>query len=166
MTTAGDTAAAQPAVVKAADERLRSKKRFIGPISKSLLRNRKNAGILLVSLAKGAWISCPNGTLRAIFSAFREAHPKPRRYTGSLKPGRETIKFSPGSFSAASYGRLFERRRNRRGPTPVKEGALPGASRNSAARSGWCPRTRRAQSSRGAGVSCSLAKAAGDGRRD
>jgi hypothetical protein len=35
------------------------KKRFIGPISKSLLENRKNADILLVSLAKGKWISCP-----------------------------------------------------------------------------------------------------------
>jgi hypothetical protein len=37
------------------------KKRFIGPISKSLLKKRKNAGILLVSLAKNKWISSPNG---------------------------------------------------------------------------------------------------------
>ncbi len=37
------------------------KKRFIGPISKSLLKKRKKAGILFVSLAKNKWISSPNG---------------------------------------------------------------------------------------------------------
>jgi hypothetical protein len=40
---------------------VQSKKRFIGPISKSLLENGANAVILLVSLGEKAWISCPIG---------------------------------------------------------------------------------------------------------
>lgn len=55
------------------------KKRFIGPISKSLLRNCKNAGILFVSSAKSEWISCPNGDSAVTLLCFRGAHSRPRR---------------------------------------------------------------------------------------